>query len=93
MSASYAVRFSRAALRQLNKLDLPIRTKIFAEIEKLGEDPRPRGVKRLEATEKLYRVSVGPGKDYRAVYQIEDDRLVVLVVAVGDRKEVYRHLT
>ena len=46
----------------------------------------------METKEKLYRVYVGPGKNYRAVYQIQDERLLVLVVKVGDRKEVYRRV-
>jgi len=52
----------------------------------------PRGVEKLQAKEKLYCVYVGPGKDYRAIYQIRDESLLVLVVKVGDRKEVYRRL-
>jgi mRNA interferase RelE/StbE len=58
----------------------------------LEEDPRPHGAETLESKEKLYRIRVGPGKNYRAIYQIRDDILVVLVVKVGDRKEVYRRL-
>jgi mRNA interferase RelE/StbE len=46
----------------------------------------------METKEKLYRVYVGPKKNYRAVYQIQDERLLVLVVKVGDRKEVYRRV-
>ena len=46
----------------------------------------------METKEKLYRVYVGPGKDYRAIYQIRDDVLLVLVVRVGNRKEVYRRV-
>jgi mRNA interferase RelE/StbE len=49
-------------------------------------------VEKLEAKEKLYRIYAGPGKNYRVVYQIQDDVLLVLVVKVGDRKEVYRRL-
>jgi mRNA interferase RelE/StbE len=59
---------------------------------RLEDNPRPQGVERLEAKEKLYRLYVGPGKDYRVIYQIRDEVLVVLVVRVGDRKEVYRNL-
>lgn len=44
----------------------------------------------METKEKLYRVYVGPGKSYRAIYQIRDEVLLVLVVKGGDRKEVYR---
>jgi mRNA-degrading endonuclease RelE of RelBE toxin-antitoxin system len=58
----------------------------------LEDNPRPQGVERLEAKEKLYRMYVGPGKDYRAIYQIRDEILVVLGVRVGDRKDVYRNL-
>ena len=46
----------------------------------------------MESKEKLYRVYVGPGKNYRAIYQIRDEVLRVLVVKAGDRKEVYRRV-
>ena len=59
---------------------------------RLEDDPRPQGVERLAAKEKLYRLYVGPGKDYRVIYQIRDEVLVVLGVTAGDRKEVYRNL-
>ena len=49
-------------------------------------------MEKLETKEKLYRVYVGPGKNYRVIYQIQDEVLLVLVVKVGDRKEVYRGL-
>jgi mRNA interferase RelE/StbE len=81
-----------AAVRDLQKLDLHIRRKVFSDIEKLKEAPRPPGVEKLEAKEKLYRVYVGPGKNYRAIYQIRDEVLLVLVVKVGDRKDVYRRV-
>ena len=62
------------------------------DILRLEDNPRPRGAEMLEAKGKLYRIYVGPGKSYRAIYQVRDDVLVVLVVRVGDRKEVYRRL-
>jgi mRNA-degrading endonuclease RelE of RelBE toxin-antitoxin system len=46
----------------------------------------------LSAREKLYRIYAGPGKSYRVIYQIRDEALLVLVVKVGDRKDVYRRL-
>jgi len=46
----------------------------------------------METKEKLYRVYVGPGKNYRAIYEIRDEVLLVLVVKVGNRKDVYRGL-
>jgi mRNA interferase RelE/StbE len=74
------------------KLDPLIRRKVVEDIEKLAENPRPHGYEKLEAKEKLYRVYVGPGKNYRAIYQIQDEIPLVLVVNVGDRKEIYRRL-
>jgi mRNA-degrading endonuclease RelE of RelBE toxin-antitoxin system len=44
----------------------------------------------METKQKLYRIYVGPGKNYRAIYQIRDEVLLVLIVKVGDRKQVYR---
>ena len=49
--------------------------------------PRPSGCKKLSATENAYRIRVG---DYRVLYEIQDRRLVVLVVRVAHRREVYR---
>ena len=54
---------------------------------KLSGDPRPRGVVKLSGEEGLYRVRSG---DYRAIYRLEDDLMVVLVVKVGHRREIYR---
>jgi mRNA interferase RelE/StbE len=62
------------------------------DILRLEENPCPHGVEKMETKEKLYRVYVGPGKNYRVIYQIRDEILLVLVVRVGDRKEVYRGL-
>jgi len=62
------------------------------DILRLEENPRPHGFKKMETKEKLYRVQVGPGKNYRVVYQIRDEVLLVLVVKVGHRKDVYRQV-
>jgi mRNA interferase RelE/StbE len=71
-------------------LDPVIRKRVNHDILRLKDDPRPHGAEKLETKEKLYRIRVGPGKNYRAIDQIEDQILRVLVVKVGDRKEVYR---
>jgi mRNA interferase RelE/StbE len=88
----YRLTFTPAALRELEKLDAFIRRKVFSEIEKLTDNPRPHGVEKLETKGKLYRLHVGPGKNYRVLYEIRDEILLVLVVRVGNRKEVYRRL-
>jgi mRNA interferase RelE/StbE len=88
----HTLEFTHAALRELEKLDPSVRRKVFSDIEKLKEDPRPHGVEKMETKEKLYRIYVGPGKNYRAIYQIRDEALLILVVKVGDRKDVYRRV-
>ena len=70
-------------------MDGPIRARILRKITALADDPRPPGVTRLTGPEGLWRIRIG---DYRVVYAIEDDRLVVLVVPVAARGAVYRDL-
>jgi len=85
---AYVVEFSPAARRQLRKLDPPILKRILRRIEKLEKQPRPKSAKKLQgSSEPLYRVRES---DYRIVYSIEDDRLIVLVVRIGHRGEVCR---
>ena len=84
---AYAVVLKPAALRDLRKLPEDIRRRVAVRIDALAGDPRPAGVERLQGEAELYRVRVG---DYRIVYQVESKALVVLVVRVGHRREVYR---
>jgi len=86
---SYRIEFKADARRKLLGLDRPIRRRVEARINALADDPRPHGVETLTGPERLYRVRVG---DYRIVYAIEDRALVVLVVRVGHRREIYRGL-
>ncbi|MDJ0899633.1 MAG: type II toxin-antitoxin system RelE/ParE family toxin [Xenococcus sp. MO_188.B8] len=57
------------------------------KIDALATEPRPEGVVKLKGEENLYRIRVG---DYRVIYNVQDDRLLVLVVKVGHRGDVYR---
>jgi mRNA interferase RelE/StbE len=72
-----------AAVRYLRKLNPHIRKEVNRDILCLEEDPRPHGVQEMETESKLYRFYVGPGKNYRAIYQIRDEVLLVLVVRIG----------
>jgi mRNA interferase RelE/StbE len=81
------VLFEPSAVRELGKLARDVQVRIMARIEALAKEPRPAGVKKLEGMKELYRVRAG---DYRVVYQIQDERLVVLVVRIAHRREVYR---
>ena len=89
---AYRVEVAPAAERDLRKLDAHVRKQVIREMLLLEENPRPHGVEKLELKEKLYRIAVGPGKNYRVIYQIRDEVLLVLVVKVGNRKEVYRRV-
>ena len=84
----YTVDFTPAAARQFRKLPRNVQGILRPTINALAEDPRPQGVKTLtNAAQGTYRIREG---DYRIVYDIEDDVLLVLVVRVGHRREVYR---
>lgn len=83
----YAVELRPAARRSLREFPRSDVVRLVAAIESLSANPRPRGVKKLAGIDNLYRIRVG---DYRVVYQIHDDRLVILVVRIGHRREVYR---
>ena len=83
----YTVELSPAAVRQLRKLEGPNRKRILRAIAGLADDPRPSGVKALVGVPHALRIRVG---DYRIVYEVHDGRLVVLVLALGHRREVYR---
>ena len=69
-------------LKGISKKDV---RRILAAIKSLGDDPRPPGTKKLSGQER-YRLRQG---NYRILYSIEDDRLIVCVVKVGDRRDVY----
>jgi mRNA interferase RelE/StbE len=85
--AKYQVSLLPAAARQLRKLDRPAAARIAAALGLLAVDPYPPGAKHLTARAGVLRVRTG---DYRILYKVEDDRLVVLVVALGHRREIYR---
>jgi mRNA interferase RelE/StbE len=84
---SYQIEIAPAARRQIKKLPKAAQAVVIARLEALAEHPRPPGCRKLSGEENLYRVRKG---DYRIVYQVQDARLVVLVVRVGDRRDVYR---
>jgi len=84
---AYTVEFSTAARRQFRKLPRNVQTIIQPEIDALADEPRPHGVEKMSGEKNAYRVRVG---DYRIIYEIHDAVLIVVVVRVGHRREVYR---
>ena len=84
---SYTVQIEHKARRQLAALPDQMRARIEPRLEALAEDPRPRGAIKLRGGQNIYRIRVG---QYRVLYEVRDDVLVVLVVEVGHRRDVYR---
>lgn len=82
---SYQVEFRPAAVRALQRVDHQDRDRIRGAIALLGEDPRPPGAKALQRRPGL-RVRVG---NYRIIYSVDDNILVVAVITLGHRRDVY----
>jgi mRNA interferase RelE/StbE len=85
--AAYRVVLTPAAERQFAKLSHQAREMIAAVLAALAGNPRPPGCVKLAGAEDLWRIRV---RQYRVIYQILDDELIVVVVKIGDRKDVYR---
>ena len=84
---TYTVEISTSAAKSIAKIEKKTRLRVIGAIELLAVDPRPPGVKLLRGGEQgRRRARVGA---YRIVYTIEDDRLIVLVLRVAHRREVY----
>lgn len=89
---AYRVKFATSAAKELRKLRKRIQPRLMKSIgeriDALAEEPRPPGVEKVEGYDDLWRVRAD--KDYRIVYTVEDDVLLVVVVKIGHRREVYR---
>lgn len=83
---SYQVIIKPAAQRQIRKLPRAAQVRVVARIEVLAETPYPPDVRKLTGSDDLFRVRVG---DYRIIYQVRDAKLLVLVVKVGHRRDIY----
>ena len=83
----YRLEFTSAADQQFRKLPKNIQTRLRLHIDALTHNPRPSEIEKLKGEENAYRLRVG---DYRVLYEVQDKVLLVLVVKVGHRREVYR---
>jgi mRNA interferase RelE/StbE len=83
---AYAITITSAADRAVKQLPKEVRARITQRLIALSHDPRGPGSVKL-AGQDAYRVRVG---DYRIIYSILDDQLIVLVIDVGHRRDVYR---
>ena len=85
--ARYRIEIDRQVRKTLERLGKQDQQRIAVAIAELGDEPRPPGAKLLSGEESFYRVRVG---DYRIVYEIEGDKLIVRVLRIGHRREIYR---
>lgn len=86
--SAYRVEIARRAVRSLASLPRQEQQRVRAAIDLLSTEPRPPGSSKLVGEQRTYRVRVGV---YWIVYEIFDDRLLVQVVRVGHRRDVYKH--
>ena len=82
----YTIHFEKAAIRVLKKLPPDVSEQLRRVIEPLASQPRPPGCLKLKGSSNLWRIRSG---DYRIIYQIQDARLIVLIVDVGHRRDIY----
>jgi mRNA interferase RelE/StbE len=85
--ASFKVEFTKSSTRDLRGIDRQWIPRIIAAVESLAEDPRPSGCKKLVGADFTYRIRIG---DYRVIYEILDDSLLILVVKIRHRRDAYR---
>jgi len=85
----YTVDIDTKAAREIRALPRRQQARVMAKADALANNPRPAGCVKLAGPSGLWRIRSG---DYRIIYQIQDDRVVVTVVKVAHRREVYRGL-
>ena len=84
--SAYRIEFRPAALRELRKIDRSMQPRIQRAIALLAQDPRPPASRPLQGREG-YRLRVG---DYRIIYTIDNGNLLIVVVTIGHRRDVYQ---
>ncbi|MBX2991233.1 MAG: type II toxin-antitoxin system RelE/ParE family toxin [Bacteroidetes bacterium] len=84
---SYRIAFKPSAERELRKLSRSVTPRITKAIEALANDPFPHRSEKITGSSNAYRIRVS---DYRVIYTVEKDLLMITVIRVGHRREVYR---
>lgn len=87
MTNKYKIQFNKHYLKDLQKIPNKDREQIRESILSLVNNPRPDGCKKLKGNSSLYRIRCG---DYRIIYTIEDQLLLIIIIEIGHRKDIYR---
>lgn len=82
----YTVTLRTSAVKELRKIPVAARQRITEVIDALADNPRPQGVKKMTGID-AWRIRVG---DYRVIYSIVDQQLVIEVIKIGNRRDIYR---
>lgn len=87
--ARYSVEFTRSAEKEFGRLPRKLQLRAAEAISLLAENPYSEliKVKKLKGAEDLYRIRIA---DYRIVYELRDERLIILIIKIGHRREIYR---
>ena len=85
----YEIELKREPEKFIRKQSRKIQIQIISALRKLQKDPRPRKAKKLSGLDELYRIRV---VDYRIVYTIRNKKLIILVLRIAHRKDVYKKL-
>lgn len=83
----YAISYTSSAAKALRKIERATSRRLLQAIGRLSDDPRPPGCIQLKGGEGELRIRVG---NYRVIYEVKDEQLVVLVLHLGHRREIYR---
>ncbi len=87
--ALFNIEWKKSAVKELKKLDKSTIKRIISAVENLSKEPNPKGCKKLKGTEFTYRLRVG---SYRIIYSIQTAKLIIEIIKVRHRKEVYKNL-
>lgn len=85
----YSIEYKKSVLKEMIKLPKNIATMINSAISGLKVNPRPHGYIKIKSKENLYRIRSG---DYRIIYEIRNKKLIVLIITIGHRKQIYRKI-
>lgn len=83
----YEIEVSGTAEKQLKKLPADDQLRVVRAVLALAEEPHPRGSRKLSGYDDVFRIRVGR---YRVLYSVVESRLVIIILKVGHRKDVYR---
>lgn len=84
---SYSVEFTTRAERDFLALGQSDQRRIARKVDALATNPRPPGCRKLSGPDGFYRIRIG---DCRVIYRVEDRKLLVLVIRIGHRRDIYR---